>query len=101
MTQGGALAQLDEGALLRLAAQERSVLEIYCTAFAGAPVAPPQGIFLMLGKLVLLDHLEGLGYEQGLADLVVRAPRRLCEVAFAFGVATVPPMSTVKGLQPP
>ena len=100
VTTAGALRQLIPGlqqhgekALIRLAAQERSLAEIYCTSFAGcSPI--PLTIFINLGKLVLFDHYEGLGFDPVVAnDLTKRATRLLARTAVAFCVRTDPQLT--------
>ena len=90
------LADASDTALRLLAGQLRSVLEIYCQTFSGAPKPLPAQAFLMLGKLSLLDHMEVLGYGE-LArsddkDLNALIAENLRSSAAVFGVATVPPI---------
>lgn len=91
-----------EKELIRLAAQERSLAEIYCTSFAGcSPI--PLTIFINLGKLVLFDHYEGLGFDPVVAnDLTKRATRLLARTAAAFCVRTDPQIThNAGGARPP
>lgn len=81
---------------LQLAAQERSVYELFCTCFAGSPRPTPLKPFLLLGQLVALDHLEALGYSTSLAEsLAGKSYAELARTALAFGVVTEPPIPDV------
>ena len=79
-----------------LAAQERSLSELFCTGFAGAPRPLPLKPFLLLGQLVLLDHLEGIGYGGAVAQTLTnqRSLRKLMHTALAFRVRTEPLITT-------
>ena len=84
------LQACSEHELLRLAAQERSMAEIYCSSFAGCTPIPVT-LFVNLGKLVLFDHYEGLGFDPVVAnDLTKRATRLLARTAANFCVPTEP-----------
>jgi hypothetical protein len=85
--------------LLHLAAQERSLAELFCTCFAGAPQPIPIKPFLFLGQIVLLDHLEGLGYAGKVAENLVgkRMLSKLAHTALAFNVPTEPRITSGNG----
>ena len=81
---------------VQLAAQERSVYELFCTCFAGSPRPTPLKPFVLLGQLVALDHLEALGYSTALAEaLAGKSYAELARTAWAFGVVTEPPVPDV------
>lgn len=77
-----------------LAAQLRSVIEMYCQSFMGALVSVPLPAFLMLGKLALVDHMEALGYsefgEKSDKDLEALITEVLRSAASIFQVKTSP-----------
>ena len=87
----GGLEQVSEAARMHLAAQERSLYELYCTCFAGSPKPTPLKSFLLLGQLVAMDHLENLGHDRKVAEAVAGgSARKLARTAKAFGVVTEP-----------
>ena len=90
------LTDASDMALRLLAAQLRSVLEIYCQSFSGTPKPLNAQAFLMLGKLSLLDHMEVLGYGELARSDDKELNRLIAEnlrsSAAVFGVSTVPPI---------
>ena len=65
---------------------------VWHRCFTGAPRPPPLKVFLLLGNLVLLDHLEALGYGGKVAESLTgaRSLRKLMKAAAAFAVKTEP-----------
>ena len=98
MAAAAALRQLpglereSEERLVQLATQERSLAELYCSCFAGTATPTPLKPFLLLGRLILLDHLEALGYAAPVAEALTtkRSLNQLMHTAVAFGVRTEP-----------
>lgn len=86
-------------ALLLLAARQRSIIELFCVSFVGAPNPVPLQFFLLLGKLALLDQLETLGYntltQSNDSDWNLLVDERLKYAASAFAVPTWPKVATV------
>ena len=88
------LAAASEDELKLFAGQLRSILELYCVTFAGAPKPLALQAFVMLGKLALLDHMEVLGNgelaRRQSKDLDRLITEQLRDAAAKFAVETVP-----------
>ena len=79
-------AQAD-GALLVFAGQQRSIAEMYCALFCGAPVLPSGAAFTALGLAAADDQLGELGWPASILDATQRCrAAALVHPAEAFGV---------------
>ena len=89
---GGGRAEIerrlaDDGALLVFAGQQRSIAEMYCALFCGAPVLPSGAAFTALGLAAADDQLGELGWPASILDATQRCrAAALVHTAEAFGV---------------
>lgn len=87
---GGANGSETELERLRLlAGQRRSIIEMFCTLFVGAPVLPPRAPFVDLGVEATKAQLLALGvppavYAVAAAGGVIE--RQVVDVAHSFGI---------------
>lgn len=84
-------------------AQLRSICEIYCANWCGAPSLPPARGFALLGAFAALDQLEAMGMdaipEQQRDILTKVAGKRILLTAASFGLrAFAPPDKVGEGL---
>ncbi|KAL1504100.1 hypothetical protein AB1Y20_010510 [Prymnesium parvum] len=98
------IQRMSDSELELLASQQRSILEIYCQSFAGAPQPVPLPAFFMLGKLALLDHMEALGYTEFAlandANLNKLISEQIQGAACTFCVSTIPSVSSMSPAAP-
>jgi len=87
---------VNEGKRITIVAQERSIYEQYATGYAGAPHPVPLKEFLLLARLVVLDHLGALGLDDQQLEALVSSRRsaiRAARIGNALGAATEPPLA--------
>jgi hypothetical protein len=80
----------DEDRLLLLAAQQRSILEMFCALFSGAPRLPSLEAFAALGIAATEDQLQKLGCSAAVLDATRACRRRaLVRTAAVFRLVLV------------